>query len=221
MVRIISDTSTLYSTAQAREEGFAVSPLAVTIAGKTYREFDEITSQEFVDIINQGHMPASSQPAIGEVTALYEEFARDEILNLAMADGLSGTYNSAVAAAQMCENSHKITVINTRTLCGPHRYLVQKAVQMARAGKTLEEIKAWVEIAVLGAEKLYGAGRGDEKLEYAEAFLAQHGIKLDTAELMALVNAEIKKMEQAEIVVEPVEVPVPAADVPFSEEPVE
>ena len=85
----------------------------------------------------------------------------------------------------------------------------------------LEKIKAWVEIAVLGAEKLYGAGRGDEKLEYAEAFLAQHNIKLDTAELIALVNAEIKKMEQAEIVVEPVEVPIPAADVPFSEEPVE
>ena len=44
MVRIISDTSTLYSTTQAREVGFAVSPLSVTIAGDTYREFDEISS---------------------------------------------------------------------------------------------------------------------------------------------------------------------------------
>ena len=42
MVRIVSDTSTLYSTAQAREAGFAVSPLSVTIAGNSYREFDEI-----------------------------------------------------------------------------------------------------------------------------------------------------------------------------------
>ena len=37
MVRIISDSSTLYSTAQARKTGFAVSPLSVTIAGKSYR----------------------------------------------------------------------------------------------------------------------------------------------------------------------------------------
>ncbi len=37
MVRIISDTSTLYSTTQAREAGFDVSPLSVTIAGKSYR----------------------------------------------------------------------------------------------------------------------------------------------------------------------------------------
>ena len=144
MVRIISDTSTLYSTAQAREAGFAVSPLSVTIAGKSYREFDEISSQQFVDIINQGHMPTSSQPAIGEVTDLYEEFAADEIINVAMAHGLSGTYTSAVAAAELCENADKITVVNTRTLCGPHRYMVEKAVEMAKAGKSKEEILAWL-----------------------------------------------------------------------------
>ena len=67
MVRIVADTSTLYSTKQAREAGFAVSPLAVTIAGETYRELDEITPERFVEIIAKGNMPASSQPAIGEV----------------------------------------------------------------------------------------------------------------------------------------------------------
>ena len=144
MVRIVSDTSTLYSTTQAREAGFAVSPLSVTINGKTYREFDEIDSRTFVDIIRQGHMPTSSQPAIGEVTALYEEFAGEEILNIAMADGLSGTYKSAEAAARICENAHRITVINTRTLCGPHRYVVTKAVEMMKEGCSLEEIKNWV-----------------------------------------------------------------------------
>ena len=144
MVRIVADTSTLYSTAQAREAGFAVSPLSVTIGGQTYREFEEISSRQFVDIINQGHMPTSSQPAIGEVTALYEEFAGEPIVNIAMADGLSGTYRSAVAAAELCENVADITVINTRTLCGPHRYMVQKALEMANAGETVETIAAWV-----------------------------------------------------------------------------
>ena len=144
MVRIISDTSTLYSTLQAREAGFAVSPLSVTIAGKSYREFDEISSDEFVAIIREGHMPTSSQPAIGEVTALYEEFAGEQILNIAMAQGLSGTYMSAVAAADICDNADDITVVNSRTLCGPHRYLVEKAVQMAQAGASLEELLAWL-----------------------------------------------------------------------------
>ena len=144
MVRIISATSTLYSTRQAREAGFAVSPLSVTIGGKSYREFDEISSDEFVEIINQGHMPTSSQPAIGEVSALYEEFAGEQILNIAMAHGLSGTYMSAVAAADLGENAEDITVVNTRTLCGPHRYMVEQAVAMAKNGASLEELLAWL-----------------------------------------------------------------------------
>ncbi len=144
MVRIISDTSTLYSTVQAREAGFAVSPLSVTIADRTYREFDEISSDEFVGIIHEGHMPTSSQPAIGEVTALYEEFAGDQILNIAMAAGLSGTYMSAVAAADLCDNADDITVVNSRTLCGPHRYLVERSAKMAADGATLDELLAWL-----------------------------------------------------------------------------
>jgi len=155
MVRIISDTSTLYSTTQAKEAGFAVSPLSVTIAGQSYREFDEIDSTRFVEIIRQGNMPTSSQPAIGEVTALYESYPGDEIINITMAHGLSGTYTSAVAAAQLCDNADKITVINTRTLCGPHRYLVEKAVAMAAEGASAERIKNWCE----------------EKMDTAKSFL--------------------------------------------------
>ena len=144
MVRIVSDSSTLYSPTQAREAGFAVSPLSVTIAGNTYREFEEISSRQFVEIIHQGHMPTSSQPAIGEVTGLYEQFAGEPILNIAMADGLSGTYRSAVAAAELCDNAGDITVINTRTLCGPHRHMVQTAVAMAKAGADKDSILAWL-----------------------------------------------------------------------------
>ena len=144
MIRIISDTSTLYSSAEARAAGFAVAPLSVTIAGKSYREFDEISSDEFVSIIDQGHMPTSSQPAIGEVSALYAEFAGEQILNISMAAGLSGTYQSAVAAAGLCGHADDITVVNTRTLCGPHRYLVEQAVRMAKDGATMEELLNWL-----------------------------------------------------------------------------
>ncbi len=140
MVHIVSDTSTLYSTTQAREAGFTVAPLTVTIAGKSYREFDEISSEEFVEIIRQGHMPTSSQPAIGEVEDMYNQFPGEEIINVTMALGLSGTYTSAVAAAQMCDHADKISVINTRTLCGPHRYMVERAVQWAKEGLSRESI---------------------------------------------------------------------------------
>ena len=152
MVHIVSDTSTLYSTAQAHEAGFAVAPLSVTIAGKSYREFDEISSEEFVEIIRQGHMPTSSQPAIGEVVDMYNRYPGEEIINVTMALGLSGTYTSAVAAAQMCDHADKISVINTRTLCGPHRYMVEQAVRWAGEGLGREEILAKLNVLMDSAK---------------------------------------------------------------------
>ena len=143
MVRIVADTSTMYSPTQAQEAGFAVAPLSVTIAGKSYKELEEIQLEEFVSIIGQGHMPTSSQPALGDVIAMYEACGNDEVINIAMADGLSGTYSTAVAAAQNVDNS-QIDVVNTGTLCGPHRYMVERAVQMAHAGATKAEILAKV-----------------------------------------------------------------------------
>ena len=140
MVRIVSDTSTLYSTQQALEAGFAVSPLSVTIAGESFREFDEISPAEFVAKIKEGNLPTSSQPAVGDVVALYQQYPEDEILNITMADGLSGTYNGAVAAAELSENAERITVINSTTLCGPHRHLVENAVKLAKEGLSKAEI---------------------------------------------------------------------------------
>ena len=154
MVHIVSDTSTLYSTIQATEAGFTVAPLSVTIAGKSYREFDDISSEEFVEIIRQGYMPTSSQPAIGAVVDMYNQFPDEEIINVTMALGLSGTYTSAVAAAQMCDHADKISVINSRTLCGPHRYLVEKAVQWAAEGHNREAILAKLH-AIMDTAKSY------------------------------------------------------------------
>lgn len=145
MVRIIADTSTMYSSQQAQEAGFDVAPLSVTINNQSYRELDDISSAEFVQIIHEGHMPRSSQPAIGDVLALMQKYPEEEIIDIAMADGLSGTYSSAVAAADMCEHKENITVINSRTLCGPHRYLAEAANRMAKMGETRAAIVKRIE----------------------------------------------------------------------------
>ena len=70
----------------------------------------------------------------------YQRHAGKKILNIAMADGLSGTYLSACGAKEMAENKEDIVVYNSRTLCGPHRHLVWKAAQMAQQGKSLADI---------------------------------------------------------------------------------
>lgn len=148
MVRIISDTSTMYSEAQGQAIGVDIAPLSVTISGKSYRELTDIQTPDFIGLINQGGIPTSSQPSIGDVLNLYQKYPEEQILNISMADGLSGTYNSACTAATMTEHPENITVINSKTLCGPHRYMVELATKMAQAGASLAEIREQIQIRI-------------------------------------------------------------------------
>lgn len=75
--------------------------------------------------------------------------------------------------------------------------VIVPALRERYTNEQLEKAKSWVQIAVYAAEKMYGAGKGDEKLAYAEQILAEHKIKLDTATIKAMVDAEILKMQQA------------------------
>ncbi len=144
MVQIITDSSTLFTEDEAREMGIEVLPLCVNIGDLEGRDL-QIDMADFYDRIEKGSIPKSSQPPIGEVMDAYEKYPDAEIINIAMADGLSGTYQTACGAREMVDNKDNITVINTKTLCGPHRYMVKKAQQMKNAGKTAREIIEWLE----------------------------------------------------------------------------
>ena len=148
MIRIVSDSSALYSKKDGQAKGVTIAPLIVTINGKTYSEYEDINTEEFINIINEGHIPVSSQPAIGEVLNIYDENIEDEIINISMADGLSGTYNSACVAKDMATNADRIEVINSETLCGPQNYLVDLAVELVKLGKTKNEIVSEIKKAM-------------------------------------------------------------------------
>lgn len=65
----------------------------------------------------------------------------------------------------------------------------------------LAHIRNCVEVAVYAAEKLYGAGNGDEKLAYAQKILKDnYNIALDMDKLKTVIDATIKGMEINETV---------------------
>ena len=132
MIRIISDSSTLYSQKEGKEKNIDIVSLSVMVDGKSYVENEEIDTDRLVNLINEGgHIATSSQPAVGEVIEVFNKYADDEIINISMADGLSGTYNSACTAKNICENRERIEVVNSKTLCVPQRYLVNLAVKLS------------------------------------------------------------------------------------------
>ena len=141
MVQISTDTSALMTPAQGEELGIGVAPLNVTIAGDTYREMDEIMPKEFIKIIYAGNLPTSSQPSPGALMEHFEKATeQNPLLHISMADGLSGSYQSACAIRETMPNKDYITVINSATLCGPHRLMVRAAKKLADQGLSIEEI---------------------------------------------------------------------------------
>mgnify|MGYP003291489509 CR=1 FL=1 len=151
MVQIVTDSSTLFTVEEAREMGVDLTPLCVSIGDLEGRDI-QIDMDEFYKRISMGQVPTSSQPPIGEVVEMYERYPDAEIINIAIADGLSGTYQSACSAKEMVKHIDNITVFNTKTLCGPQRYMVLKAQQMKEEGKTAQEIMEWLEASIQKTE---------------------------------------------------------------------
>lgn len=146
MVQIVTDSSVLYTEEEAKAAGFDVAPLCVSVGDMDGRDL-QIDMEEFYGRIGEGEIPRSSQPPIGDVVEVYEKYQDADVFNICVADGLSGTYHGALSARDMVENRDRITVFNSRTLCGPHRYMVEKAQKMKEEGKGIPEILEWLKSA--------------------------------------------------------------------------
>lgn len=141
MVRIITDSSTLITKEESAKLGIDMLPLSVNIMNQDFVDL-EMDMDQFYDMIQKGGMPKSSQPPLGGYVEAFKRLEGEKILVLCMAEGLSGTYLSACGARELAPNKEDIVVYNTKTLCGPQRYLVYKALNLAHEGKSLEEIVA-------------------------------------------------------------------------------
>ena len=146
MVQIVTDSSVLYTEEETKAAGFDVIPLCVSVGDMDGRDL-QIDMEEFYGRIGKGEIPRSSQPPIGDVVEVYEKYQDADVLNICVAAGLSGTYHGALSARDMVESRDRITVFNGRTLCGPHRYMVEKAQRMKEEGKGIPEILEWLKSA--------------------------------------------------------------------------
>lgn len=147
-MKIVTDTSALYSIQEGKELGIEVIPACVLVDGEVYRDYEDISSEEFLKLIQQGKVSTSSQPAIGDVIDIFEG-TQEDILYLTIGDGLSGTYQNAMGARNCVEQNEHIHIIDTQTLGGAQRFLVQKAMMLKKEGVGIEEIVRQVKNSVV------------------------------------------------------------------------
>lgn len=139
-MKIIADTATLIPPAEGVSQGMTIIPVCVSINDKTYQDYSQITSAEFLKQISEGGVPSSSQPAIGDILDVLDS-SDEEMLFLTVGDGLSGAYQTAMGARNLAEEPERIHILNSKTLAGPLRYLAKKAVALKEQGLDVTRIK--------------------------------------------------------------------------------
>jgi len=158
-MKIVTDSGTdIGLTMEERAElNIQVVPLVVTLDGKSYREELDITAEAFYPLLEASeNLPTTSQPSAGDFAEKYRELAKSdpEILSIHMTAGLSGTFNSALAGAEMVPEA-KITLVNTKTLSAAAGWQVKAAARAVKAGWTLDKILPMLQKISDASESIY------------------------------------------------------------------
>jgi len=142
-IAIVSDSSASLTDEMLKEYNIYTSYLMIIFGNDSYQEFKELTPDKFVELSTaQEELPTTSQPAIGLTVELYEKLLADgyeEVIHITISTGLSGSYQSAVNAAEMV-NAEKIHVFDSKTVAFPQGGLAIVAAKLAKAGKDAAEI---------------------------------------------------------------------------------
>ena len=158
-MQIVTDSGTdlWLPPEQAAELGIHVVPLIVTLEGKSYREGVDIQPQDFYRLLAAtDSLPITSQPSAGEFAETYRRLAATDpvIMSIHITSGLSGTYNAALAGAQLVPEAN-ITHVDTKTLSAAAGWQVEAAARAARAGWPIEQVLALMERIGAASESMY------------------------------------------------------------------
>ena len=142
-IRIVTDSTCDLPEEIVRQQAITVVHLYINVNEKSYLDGVDLTRDEFYAQL-PGYFPApkTATPSIETFIQAYERLADEgaqSILSIHMSQTLSSTVDSARAAAERFIRI-PVTVLDSTQLSLGMGFLVEKAAQMVRLGKTMEEI---------------------------------------------------------------------------------
>ena len=120
-----------------------VIPVNIQFKGKTYLQGIELTDDEFYRLADEGdEIPKTSQPTPLQFEEFYKKIANigDSILSLHVTSKLSGTFESAVLAAQELKDQLKIYPFDSASGSAAMGFMCKEARLMDLAGDSLQTI---------------------------------------------------------------------------------
>lgn len=145
-MQIVTDSGTDVGlvTEDLDELNIHVVPLVVSLDDAAFREGIDIKPAAFYQLLKEAEsLPVTSQPSAGDIATVYRRLAATDpdILSIHISSGLSGTLNSARAAAELVPEAN-VTFVDTKTLSSPAGWQVVAAARAMRAGWPLERVLA-------------------------------------------------------------------------------
>lgn len=143
MLHIVTDGAADMPATWEQEYEIRVIPINILFGNKSYLQFVDIGFDAFYRMIEETRtVPKTSQPSPHQFSEFYKKIAKpgDSILSMHVTSKLSGTYASAVAAAEELKDMFNITVFDSAGGSMGLGFMCRAARQMDRAGKSVQEI---------------------------------------------------------------------------------
>lgn len=144
-IRVVTDSTADLPPGVAQELGITVVPLLVLFGDEVYRDGVDLTNEEFFRRLTTSPvLPTTSQPSVGAFQEAYQKLAAetDQIVSIHISAWVSGTYESALQAADSLRGSPRVEVVDSQTTSMGLGYQAIAAARAARAGASLEEVVA-------------------------------------------------------------------------------
>ncbi len=143
---IITDSNSGIFPAEGEKLGIFVLPMPVILDGKEYFEGVDLTHQEFYTRLKEDADASTSQPAPGDVLAMWEkvlDLGYDQIVHIPMSSGLSASCVTAKGLAG--EFKGRVQVVDNHRVSVTQHDSVLDAKGLADKGLTAEEIRKELE----------------------------------------------------------------------------
>ena len=141
-VAILTDSNSGITQDEANKLGVFVLPMPFTIDGQEYKEDINLSQEEFYDKLMNNAEVFTSQPAVGEVSQLFDNILKDydQIVHIPMSSGLSGSCQTALMLAEEDEYKGKVYVVDSQRISVTQKYDVLDALELSKQGKNAKEI---------------------------------------------------------------------------------
>jgi hypothetical protein len=140
-ISIVTDSAADLPREVVQAHGIHVVPLSLVYPDQVLRDGIDISSAQFIERMQRGEHPTTSQPPPAAFLEAFRHAAVDgeSVLGIILSSGLSGTFASAEAAARLVPGA-KIRLVDSRAATVTQGLLVLKAAEMAECGDDVETI---------------------------------------------------------------------------------